>query len=470
MDLNQIKEIIKQGESNTVEFKKSTGMLRAAFATVCAFLNGEGGVVFIGITDKGKIVGQEVSDKTRQEIANAVSEIEPPAQSHISVSYVPVDDKKRIIVIKVKAGDYIPYARDGKPFHRIESTSSKMPQHRYEQLIVKREQMNHSWEDIIASKKYTINSLDHQEIRKTIEQGVRFNRIPSEALQDSIEETMIRLGLLEDGKINNAAIALFGNDLFPTYSQCLIKLGRFRGVDRSSDFIDNQQIYGNAFKQLSEASNFLMRHLPIASFFQEGQFERIDKPALPVLAVREALINAICHRSYSDSSGHITVSIFDDRLEIWNYGTLLSPLKISDLKHKHHSYLRNKLISQAFYNRGLIEKWATGIGKMLLFCKEANLPEPKFEEYSGGFEVTFKFAESISTSIIKNQFKIELSSRQQEILAIIKKYHTANIQQIIQNLKSAPSRTMIKRDLDYMKKNGFIVLKGSARNAVWALS
>lgn len=149
---------------------------------------------------------------------------------------------------------------------------------------------------------------------------------------------------------------------------------------------------------------------------------------------------------------------------------MLSPLKISDLKQKHHSYLRNKLISQIFYNRGLIEKWATGIGKMFLLCKEANLPEPKFEEYASGFEVTFKFAEPISMPVRKTQVKVELSLRQQEILVIIKKYHTANIQQIIQNLKKPPSRTMVKRDLDYMKKNGFINLKGSARNAVWILS
>jgi ATP-dependent DNA helicase RecG len=147
MDLNQIEEIIKQGELNTVEFKKSTGMLRAAFVTVCAFLNGDGGIIFIGVTDKGKIVGQEVSDKTRQEIANAISEIEQPAQSQISVSYVSVDDKKQVIVIKVKPGDHVPYVCDGKPFHRIESTSPKMPQHRYERLIIKRGQINHSWEE-----------------------------------------------------------------------------------------------------------------------------------------------------------------------------------------------------------------------------------------------------------------------------------------------------------------------------------
>ena len=118
----------------------------------------------------------------------------------------------------------------------------------------------------------------------------------------------------------------------------------------------------------------------------------------------------------------------------------------------------------------MIEKWATGIGKMISLCKDANLPEPKFEEYSGGFEVTFRFAEPISMPVIKTHTKVELSSRQQEILSIIKKHSTANIQQIMHNLKDPPSRTMIKRDLDYLKKNGFVSLKGSARNAVWILA
>lgn len=191
---------------------------------------------------------------------------------------------------------------------------------------------------------------------------------------------------------------------------------------------------------------------------------------MPVLAVREALINAICHRDYSDQSSHITLAIFDDRLEIWSYGTLAPLLKIDDLKQKHHSYLRNKLISQAFYNRGLIEKWATGISKMFAFCKEANLPEPKFKEYFGGFEVTFSFAKPISVSINKDsKTTSNLSYRQQEILEIIKKYHICNIQQIIQQLKTPPSRTTVKKDLDYMKKNGLVDLKGTTRNAVWVL-
>ncbi len=76
-------------------------------------------------------------------------------------------------------------------------------------------------------------------------------------------------------------------------------MGAVRGTDILGDFIDNREFYGNAFRVLSEATHFIMRHLPVASSFQSSQFTRNDEPALPVLAVREALINAICHSDYS---------------------------------------------------------------------------------------------------------------------------------------------------------------------------
>jgi ATP-dependent DNA helicase RecG len=299
MNLDEIKRIVKQGESNTVEFKKTTGQLQSAFETVCAFLNGEGGAVLIGVKDNGKIIGQEISDKTRQAIANSISELEPSAQSHITVKYFTIDKNQQIIAIEVSSGNHIPYTFDRRPFQRIQSSTSKMSQNRYEQLIIKRGQLNHFWEDLCAKELYDITSLDLNELRKAIEHGVRFNRLPVEAMQDSSEDALIRLNLLKNGQLNNAAVVLFGKDLLPDYLQCQIKLGRFRGVDKLGDFIDSQQICGNTFKLLSEADTFLKRHLPISSFFQEDKFERIDKPALPMLAVREALINAICHRDYS---------------------------------------------------------------------------------------------------------------------------------------------------------------------------
>lgn len=470
MTLGEIKKIINQGESVTVEFKKSTGQLNAAFETTCAFLNGQGGIVLIGVLDSGKILGQEVTDNTRREIASHLAKIEPLAKSQVNIQYTAIGNEKYIITVIVEAGEHAPYMYDGRAFYRNQSTTSKMSQHGYEQLLmVAKRRFDYSWEKFPANRRYNVALLDQEEIYRVVSQGIRFNRIPASAAQDSIDELLVRLKLLQDERLNNAAVVLFGKDLFPDYTQCLIKLGRFNGTSKLDAFIDHQQIYGNVFELLSGASDFLMRHLPIASFFQENKFERIDKPILPVLAVREAIINAICHRDYADRASHIVMALYNDRLEIWSYGSLPTQIKIEDLKKKHESYLRNEIISQVLYNGGLIEKWGTGINKMIALCKEADNPEPEFEEYSGGFAVVFKFKELIGVQAKKSSIKTELSIRQKAILKIIKKHEAANIQQIVDELEDPPTKTAIKKDLDCLRKNNLIELKGVARASVWAL-
>ena len=107
MDTGHLNSLIKRGESHTTEFKKSTAQLRPAFETICAFLNSDGGSVLVGVADDGKIVGQEVTDNTRKEIAREVDKIEPPAQ--INISYETLESNKQVIVITVDPGDHAPY-------------------------------------------------------------------------------------------------------------------------------------------------------------------------------------------------------------------------------------------------------------------------------------------------------------------------------------------------------------------------
>jgi ATP-dependent DNA helicase RecG len=467
MTIEQIKSLAKQGESNSLEFKASTAKLQAAFATICAFLNGKGGTVLIGVSDKGLLVGQDVSDNTRREIAREINKIEPTAS--VDVHYIEVKENKFVITIHVGAGDHVPYIYDGRSFQRNESQTDRMSQHRYEQLLVKRGQLNHSWDEQTAAD-YDIDSLEHEEIRNTIRDGVSENRIAAEVSNYSIEQMLKYLKLLKNGKVTNAAVVLYAKDVEPDYSRCLIRMTRYRGVNKLANFMDSKHVYGNAFKILSEANYFTMRHLPIASFFESNKFERIDKPTLPVMAVREALINAISHRNYTNLSASISFSIFDDRLEIWNNGTLPPELKLKDLKKSHESYPRNKKISKIFYSRGWVEKAGIGTVRMIEDCKKLGIPEPKFEEYSSGFAVIFKFEESIGMPLKTQTYKVELSHRQKNILEIVRKHKTASIQQIVLELENPPSERMIRKDLNSLKKQGLILLRGSKRGSLWVLN
>ena len=114
---------------------------------------------------------------------------------------------------------------------------------------------------------------------------------------------------MEGDELNNAAVILYSKKIPADYSQCFIRMGRFID-DTMDDVLDSRQIRGNAFQILTEATEFMKRHLPISSRFDANQLERIDEIAIPFLAIREAIINSICHRDYSSRAGDISLYIY----------------------------------------------------------------------------------------------------------------------------------------------------------------
>ena len=100
-DLDIVKRLIAEKEGGLVEFKETTGQLERGMETLCAFLNGNGGTVLFGVNDKGKIIGQDVSDKTRRDIADAINRLEPVAM--VQISYAPLpDSEKKVIIFRVE--------------------------------------------------------------------------------------------------------------------------------------------------------------------------------------------------------------------------------------------------------------------------------------------------------------------------------------------------------------------------------
>lgn len=145
MQIKNLKALVKRGESEIMEFKRSTGQLQAAMQTVCAFLNSEvGGTVLIGVTDDGKIIGQEIADKTNRDIANELERIEPHV--NISIKRVSVGSFKYVIVVVVKPGKNKPYAFDGRSYIRNQSTTQQMSREEYICLFQENQQHRLSWD------------------------------------------------------------------------------------------------------------------------------------------------------------------------------------------------------------------------------------------------------------------------------------------------------------------------------------
>jgi ATP-dependent DNA helicase RecG len=96
-------------------------------------------------------------------------------------------------------------------------------------------------------------------------------------------------------------------------------MARFRGTSKT-EFLDQQQPHGHALSLLTQAMQFLTRHLPVAGCIEAGVFESVDEPLFPPVALRETLVNAFCHRDYSQAGGAVSLAIYDDRLDIWSSG------------------------------------------------------------------------------------------------------------------------------------------------------
>ena len=297
--LQVIKDLLvtKHDESSVLEFKKSIAGLEAAGKTLSAFLNQlEGGMVLIGISNDGKIIGQEYNDSVSKKIAAFLNKFQPIGR--IEVNYAELDSpNKRVIILKAKPLSHErPYSYDGKYYERIESTTQQLSHNHIRHLYLESDDTAKMWGEK-TSDCYKMDDLDLEEIKKTIKRGIEVNRIPGTAAEQSVEEVLAGLNLIDDnGRITHSAVILFAKNISKLLPQCKIRMARFKGNNKYGEFIDNQKFVGNAFQILRTAEDFIRKHHFISSRFVETSFERIDEPTLPVLAVREALLNAICHR------------------------------------------------------------------------------------------------------------------------------------------------------------------------------
>lgn len=461
MDLVDVRRLAALGESETVEFKKSTAQLRPAAETLCGFLNANGGLVLFGVSPGGGIEGQQVADSTLRDIAATVRKFEPPG--HISIDRLALPSGREVLTLSAAmAHDARPFAFNGRPYQRVGSTTSVMPQDRYQRLLLERAHTRSRWENEVAAG-VTLNDLDHEEILRTVRLGVDAGRLPESTGRD-VGDVLDRLRLRIDERLLNASVVLFGAHPEHFFPQCHLRLARFDGTDKSGSS-DSQQVHGHAFRLLNEAMCFMGRHLPISSRFEPERLERIDEPLFPVAALREAVINAICHRTYAHAGGAVSVAVYDDRLEIWSDGTLPFGLEPQDLKRSHESRPRNPLIAGVFFRRGLIEQWGRGTERIVELCTRAGRPEPEFGQQAGSVWVRFL----PGTAVPPRRIRSDLLDRQREIFDILARAPRLAAREIRLQMAAPPNDRTVRQDLLLLKRLGLVRLEGHGRGARWLL-
>lgn len=461
MTREEISRLAAGGESETLEFKETTGQRREAAEAVCAMLNHRGGQVLFGVEPEGAVRGQEVGKDTLDHIARELQQIAPA--TYPGIVEVDLGNGRSVIVVTTGAGPTRPYTYRGRAYRRVGSTNLRLSSDEYNRMLMERLHPDRRWETEPATG-WEVADLDADQIANTVTEAVRRGRL--EEPDNRAPEAVLRgLRLLTEDGLRRAAVVLFGRDsdrVAAEYPQCLLRVARFRGTSRADEFLDNRQFRGNAFYLLRHALRFFVESLPIAG--RIVGFTRVDEPLYPPEALREAVANAICHRDYATVSGSIGIGIYDDRLEVTSIGPLRFGFTPEALFEPHQSRPWNPLIAEVFYRRGIIETWGSGTIKMARLTEEAGLPRPEIEEAGGAVTVRFRPGRYVPPQRVETA----LTERQRSILAVLEEHPSgAPLRDIFSRLLNGATERQVRDDLQALRTLDLAETSGHGRGARW---
>ncbi len=350
-------------ETETVELKKSTSELKEGVISIAAILNKHGnGELYFGIRNDGTAVGQQAGEATLREISRAISDhIEPKIYPRVTTEAI-----NGISCVRVSfQGHESPYFAYGRAYMRVADEDRQLSAKELENLFITKNRDKLRWDNNPSGM--DIAGISEVKLGRFLEQaGLK----PTEKHGD-----LDKLGLIQHGKLLNAA-ALF----FPINPEIQLRCAVFAGTT-SSTIIDRHDFNGDILELVEEAQKYILKNIHIGMRV-EGLY-REDVPEISPEALREAVINAFCHRDYHDPED-IRVAIFKDRVEIRNPGGLYGGLTLDQLKKGHVSKRRNPLICEMFRRIHMVEAWGRGIPLIM-----EKVPDVEFEETAGIFITSF---------------------------------------------------------------------------------
>ncbi|MDR1687787.1 MAG: putative DNA binding domain-containing protein [Clostridiales bacterium] len=453
-------------ESEKLEFKKTTAELKEGVISTVAMLNKHGsGELFFGIRNDGTVLGQMVTDKTLRDISQAVANhIQPQLFPKIELVYL--DDKQ---CVRVEAtGDDAPYYAFGRAYIRVADEDKVMSPAELEEYILRKNARVITWDSGISDK--SAGDIDEAALKDYHERANLAGRINFP--YTTKEDALTRLGMLKNGALTNAAAVFFvGAPLLE------IQMAIFATTERLT-FNDIRREAGNV-QQLAAAAEKYIRNNIRWRVVLDGSLQRKEIPEIPMDAVREAIINSFCHKDYKSSQNN-TVSIYSNRVEIYNSGTFPEGLTPEDfIEGSEASVKRNPLLAQLMYYVKDIESFGTGLKRITSACESAGV-EVEFKLLKLGFAVVFYRPDifpsndcdngdgSITNNITNNiTNSITINESQKAILAQMSKDNTITVKKLAEILGIAERN--VKTHIKVLKQAALIERKGSPKGGYWVV-
>ncbi len=405
---------------------------------ICGFANAQGGKLFIGFDDDGNMAGISNAKELLETIPNKILDI---------LGIMPVvnlfsKEGKEYIEIIVEPYPF-PVNYKGQYYYRSGSTKQELKGNNLNSFLLGK--VGKRW-DGVEIPNITSAELKTDSLQRFRNRALKSKRVDEDVLNDSVDVLLEDLQLIENGFLKRAAILLFHPKPEKFVLGAYIKIGFFKTDD---DLVFQDEVHGSLMEQIDKTEDLLKTKYSVYTIDYEGM-ARVEKPPFPERAIREALLNAIAHKDYSDPTP-IQISVYPDHIIFWNPGQLPENWTVETLKIKHASKPFNPAIANTLFRCGDIEAWGRGTIKMI---NEALLNKSLPPEFSASAtEFTTTFYKDVKTSFLAKGINPDLVPI---IEYVIENGHITNsvVQKIMNVSKRTASRYLSLLENNYFQKIG----------------
>lgn len=359
---------------------------------ICGYANAQGGKIYIGLDDDGKVVGISNARKLLEDIPNKIREA---MGIIVGVNLLQEDDKE---YIEIDVPSYpIGISCKGVYYYRSGSTRQVLTGPALEAFLMRKR--GATW-DNLPLPAFTMADVDEEAVEKFRKMAIKKGRLEPNLLEEGKEVLMEKLHLTNGEYLSNAAMLLFSRDPERYLTGAYIKIGYF---ENDAELLYQDEIHGPILEQVDRALEVIYLKYMRAKIWYEG-VQRIERYFVPEEALREALLNAICHKDYQ-SGVPIQVSVYEDRLYVANVGRLPENWTLENLMQKHPSRPFNPNIAHVFYLAGFIESWGRGVEKICRALVADHLPLPQYTIHPGDIMIEFTAPEERIVRMPKRSFE-----------------------------------------------------------------
>ena len=446
-------------ESQNIEYKES--WRDEYLKWVCGFANAQGGKIYIGCNDDGNVVGINNSKKLLEDIPNKVRD----AMGIIVGVNLLTEDGKEYVEIDVPSYP-VGISCKGVYYYRSGSTKQVLTGPALEAFLLRKH--GATW-DNSPMPAFAMDDVDDSVIAAFKKLAAKKGRIDSSLLDEPKEVLLDRLHLVNGDYLTNAAMLLFSKDPERYQLGAFLKIGYF---ENDADLLYQDEIHGSLLEQVDKAIELIYLKYMRAKISYEG-IQRVERYFVPEAALREALLNAVCHKQYQ-SGVPIQISVYEDRLYVANVGSLPEDWTLEKLMNKHTSKPYNPNIAYVFYLAGFIESWGRGVEKICNALRAENLPMPEYTVNPGDIMIKFTGPEDRIirvtdkvTNGVTGEVTDKVTDRERQVLQFLVEDPGYTMPQLAE--KMTVSRKTVAGYLKSLKEKGLIERVGTTRSGHWEI-